>query len=89
MENLELPRNVSLRVRDVLHESITDRTTTAAAQHGAAHNERVITMISDIIGQLATGSADFTTGSAVADGGFDLIGTALAAFEGLLTSFGS
>ena len=46
-------------------------------------------MISNIIGQLATGSAGFTTGSAVADGGFDLIGTALAAFEGLLTSFGS
>ena len=51
--------------------------------------ERITTMISDIIGQLATGSSAFDTGSAVANGGFDLIGTVLTAFEGLLTSFGS
>ncbi len=46
-------------------------------------------MISNILGQLAAGSTGFTTGSAVADGGFDLLGTIVSAVQGVVSNFGS
>ena len=44
---------------------------------GAASDERITTMISNILGPIGTGSLNFNTGSAAVDGATDIFGNLL------------